>query len=565
MASSKPRRRGIFWVLVIAAVACLAVAVVAAALLSGPSVPPRVILVLKVGADMPARPPGAIEALVYGSRGAALSDLYVSCMSAAGDPRVKGLCLDLTGSGLSLADARELRDLVGVLRQAGKRTVAYADDLTFGAWYLAAACDAIVLNPAGYLRLTGLGMKVVLLGGLLDKLGLRADLERVGIYKTAYETLTDTKLTAASTEALDTFLDSVWAQILEECAASRGLTAEALGHLIDEGPLPAAEAEAKGLVDALRWRTDLKEYLNEAVDPDAVLFPWRTYAVDAGKRARGEALAFMPLTGPILSGAGAGIDAESVVAQIDALRRDARIGAVVLRVDSPGGDALAAARIHHAVRDLRKRKPVVACMGASAASGGYYIASAADHIVAQPYTLTGSIGIFGGKIVAGALLEWARVAQVDFRRGRYAGMYDPAAPFDVPARAKLRQELEAMYARFVKDVADSRGRTEAEVEDVAQGRVITGKEAVACGLVDAVGGLPAAMAKAAELARVQGAPRLVVWPPPAAWYEALLARGADETAGLGSLRAGDGLVGLVMGNLSEGRPLMLLPFAVWWH
>ncbi len=555
------RPRGVL-ILILCVVALIAVGLLVST--GGPRVPQRAYVVLRVGAELPARPPDDLEAFVFGLGGPSIPDLYRTLTYAVSDKRIAGVLLDLRGGNLDLADAHELRDLLVALRSSGKTVVAYSNDMSLRAWYVTTAADAVVLNPAGYLRLTGLGLKVFLFGELLEKLGLEADLKKVGRYKTAYETLTSTELTQPSRQVLESLVDESWNELLADIARARGLDQAALKEIIDGGPLPAKAAQEKKLVDALVWRHELEAFVKEKIGgANLEPFAWSLYA-DA-VRGAGTKVAYFPLTGSIMSGSTAGrgiLAADTAARHLGRLAEDPEIAAVVLRVDSPGGDALASARLFQAVRATRKKKPVVVTMGEAAASGGYYVAAGADFIVAHPFTLTGSIGIFGGKVVAAGLLNEVGLRQENFRRGAYAGFYDPLTPFDEAARTKLLEELSFLYDRFLTDVAEGR-RTEVEaVRDVAEGRVWSGREAVERKLVDELGGLPRAVAKAAELARIHGGVDLVLWPPRKSWYEELFSGGGNEAVD-GRLRMG--IIDLLKRNLFSARPLALSPFTVMWE
>jgi protease IV len=356
----------------------LAVAVVvglvvwACAWLFGPAaLPARAILVLQVGDALRAAPSGALERLFFGEGDPALPDLYTALTCASADPRVEGLVLDLRGGALGLADARELRRLLAEFRKERKQVIAYADDLSFRAWYVASACDKIVLNPAGYLRLTGTALRVLCFGDLLKRLRLKADLERVGRYKTAAETMTDNKLSPASREALGRVSDRVWDQLILELADARKLDRASLEETIDQGPVPARTAQERKLVDALKWRDELEDYVKNAIAAAAELVPFARYAEHARRAAGGAQIAYLPLVGTIVGGGTPGdgiIAADAAIAHLAALGDNAKIGAIVVRVDSPGGDALASARLYRAIKAARLKKPVVVSMGASAAS-----------------------------------------------------------------------------------------------------------------------------------------------------------------------------------------------------
>ena len=596
MEKSKPRRRRLFYCVLFCALFGLVVLIAGVALWSrGPAVPRRCILVLRIGSSLPAKAPGLVETVLFGPGGPPIPALYGSLSRAAADDCVRGVLLDLQSGSLNLADAQELRLLIASLRQRGKKVVAFGDDLSLNDWFVATACDEICINPTGYVRLTGIGLRVLLLGGLLEKYGLKADLLRIGRYKTAWESLTGTELSGDSREALTRIVDASWKELLEKAGAARGIEPAALEKTINAGPLTAAAALEQKLVDRVCWRNDLESHVTQAIDAEACLFSWELYAQAIAGGDAESRIAYLPLTGTIVpghQGGGSVLAADWAVKQLAVLRDEESIDAVILRVDSPGGDALASARLYHAVTETCKKKPVVVSMGSTAASGGYYIAAAADHVVAHPFTVTGSIGIFGGKIVASKLAAEYRVTQECFYRGDFAGMFDPFESFNDKVKEGLARELAQLYETFLRDVAAGRDREVEDIRHVAEGRVWTGRDALDRGLVDAIGGLAVAVAKARELARIKGAADLVLWPPAKPWYRELLSPeedrggvwgrsdgGAVQRLVPGGLAAGVAAAGETLGvrvleagnltamaqRLCAGRPLALLPFALVWE
>jgi protease IV len=560
MDPSERRRRRFPWGLFVFGLCVLgAIGLCVAVFFRGPSVPERAILVVRLGEGLRVSPPGQLEALILGAGDPALPDLYRALTAALTDRRVIGVLLDLQSGSLDLADAREIRQLVGGLRAAGKKVIAYGDDLSLRAWYVASAADSVVLNPAGYLRLTGIGLRVLLFGGVFEKIGVRAELLRIGKYKTAWEAYTGSELSEDSRDAMNHLVDVSWAQLLDELSAARGIETKRLEGFIAVGPIPAPAAEEHKLVDALRWRPDLDAFVKEKIDETATCCSWRLYAEAVAGTANGTRIAYVPLAGAIMAGTQPRgfLAADLAIRHLTEAAEEPSIAAVIVRVDSPGGDALASRRLYQAIRDVRKKKPVVVSMGAMAASGGYYAAAAGDFVIAHPFTLTGSIGIFGGKLVVRELLDRIGLAHESFRRGDFAGINDPLDPLTEKARDALKRELAELYDRFIADVAEGRGVSVETIRDAAEGRVWTGKDAVERKLVDGLGGVGDAVAKAKELARIPGAVDLVLWPPAKTWYQEIFGGAGEE----GSPPAA-GLAGIVQEILGTGRPPALAPVAL---
>ncbi len=417
---------------------------------------------------------------------------------AGADPHVPGLLLDIGGTPGSMAQVEELRLAVAAARAAGKPVVAYLrEDAGNGAYLLASACDRVYVHPAATLDVIGLAAERQYLRGALDLVGVEAQYARRGAFKDAPETFLATGSSEASRTQTDALLDDLYGVMVDGIAAGRGMTPEAVRALVDTGPFTAAEAVREHLVDGTAYPDELDGTLkgvfpdgwerNEGygAEPDEHGWaPRRTLAVIVvdGVIAGGESS-----PGGLLEGAATG--SRTVVRALDAAREDDAVKAVVLRVDSPGGSAFASDEIWRAVQRLRDTdKPVVVSMGGYAASGGYYVSAPADEIWALPSTVTGSIGIYGGKFSMGGLLEKASIQTERTLRGRNAAMYTSSRPFDDTERAALERLIDEGYRQFKDRVERGRSMAPERVEAVAQGRVWSGRRAVAEGLVDRNGG-----------------------------------------------------------------------------
>ncbi|MFP5309446.1 MAG: signal peptide peptidase SppA [Actinomycetes bacterium] len=463
-----------------------------------------------------------------------LRDVVTTLRRAAADDRVRAVVVRLGGQP-GLATVQELADALAEARAGGVRTVAVADTLgEFGGGTLlttlAAACDEVVVQPGAEVALTGLVARLPFARELVDRLGL---VPRVGTrheYKQAASVVTDADLTEPHREATGRLLADRARQVVEAIAAGRGLDEADVRAAVDTGPHTVDEALALGLVDRVAWRDEvLDELTGDGEGP--VLVPADAYRRRTsrrppgaprgrrrGPRSRRRVVGLVVATGTVARGrstptlgGGTTMGADDVVDALRAAERDEHVAAVVVRVDSRGGSAVASASIHRAVVRCRAAgTPVVVSMGEVAASGGYYMAAGADRIVAQPGTITGSIGVVAGKLVTAGAWERLGVRWVHLREGEHAGITAPELDLSPGEQARFDALLDHVYADFTGRVAEGRGMTEAEVDAVARGRVWTGADAHARGLVDELGGLTRAVALAAELAGLDPDPRVAV-------------------------------------------------------
>jgi protease-4 len=473
----------------------------------------------------------------------------------AADPRVQGAVLKISGLSAGAATLSSLRQAVLRFRKAGKRAVAYTADLSMWSYYLASACDEIVTPESADFRAAGLWSEAIFLRDTLALVGIEADIEAIAEYKVTPDTYRRAEMTEPHRKMLESILDSVYDEVVGSIASERGWTAERVREMFDAVPLTARQACDAGLVDALCYEDELAAHLGTPEAP-AALFTWdvaERRLVRPRRWHSRRAIGVISLEGLIVSGASrrppmplplplplpsAQAGSETLAQQVRAAARDRRLAAVVLHIDSPGGSALASDIIGREVEHLRRSKPVVVYMGDRAASGGYYVSAPASAIVAQPLTLTGSIGIWGGKIVTARLYEKIRARREVVSRGKAAGLYSDGALFGAEERAKIRADLGAGYARFKARVASGRGMTEEEVEAIARGRVWTGAQALEHGLVDTLGDLQAAADKARELAGVDPrrfAPLVAVSVPKRAQLSPAAPEGGEWLAGLGTL------------------------------
>jgi len=433
------------------------------------------------------------------------------------DPRVDGVVLIVSDLAAGLPTCGGLRQAVARFREAGKTAIAYLHDPSLPAYYLASACDQILAPESATFRAAGLWSETLFLRDTLALAGLEADIEAIAEYKVTPDTYRRTEMTEPHRQMLESILDSVYEHILEAIAGGRGLDPEQVQALLDQAPLTAEAARDAGLLDAVCYQDELPVHLGTDKEP-AALVTWhqvRRRLVRPRHWHSRRSIGIISLEGVIVTGPsrqlpiplpiplplpGAQAGSDTLIQQLRAAAQDKSLAAVVLHVDSPGGSALASDLIWREMVHLRRLKPVVVYMSNSAASGGYYVSAPANAIIAQPATITGSIGIWGGKIVTQGLYDKVRANREVIARGKNAGLYADTAPFDDEQRAKIRADIGAGYARFKARVAQGRGMAEEEVERIARGRVWTGEQALAQGLLDELGDLQAAASRARILA-----------------------------------------------------------------
>src|SRR5580704_13188506 len=462
-----------------------------------------------------------------------LPEIIEGLRRASHDDRVRALVAKVGGSRIGLARLQEIREAIAEFRTSGKLTVAWAE--TFGEfthgnlpYYLATAFDRIYLQPSGTLGLTGVAVEQLFLHDALAKVGIGFQSAKRYEYKTAADNLTERGFTGPAREAAERLAVSVVEQLSAAIAERRGKTIEDARALLDRGPFLAADALAEGLVDELGYRDEVYADVRKEAGPDAILQYVVRYQRSHTLTQRAKKLpnprerfvAVIYASGPIKQGrsgrsplGGGSMGSDTVAAALRSARSDDRVRAVLLRVNSPGGSAVASDTIWREVVRIRAAgKPVVVSMSDVAASGGYYIAMAADVIVAQPGTLTGSIGVIAGKPVFEEAFGRIGITTDSVSVGRGATMFAPTHPFSEDEWQRVNSWLDAIYRDFTEKVASGRRMTVERVHEVARGRVWTGADAARNGLVDELGGMSAAAAIARRRAGLPADAPLRVYP-----------------------------------------------------
>ena len=547
-----------------------------------PTVPARAVLVLRIGGDLAEVAPADVVGYLRGVKTPTVRSIVENLRKAKVDDRISAVLLRPTGFDSPYwGKVQEIRDAVLDFKKSGKPVFAYLEYGGDREYYLATAADKVFLLPSSGLDLSGIATYQLFLRGTLDKIGAYPDLHHIGDFKTAVNTFTEKGYTAAHKEMDQSLNRDLYEQLVRGIADGRKKNEGDVRRLLDEGPFLPEDALRAGLVDDVAYQDQVDDKLSPGSAQRHV--DGEDYArVRTGSLGlnRGPRVAVIFALGTINGGKsgydpvnGAVAGSETLIEYIRQARRDASVRAIILRIDSPGGSATASDAIWRELMITRADRPLVASMSDLAASGGYYIAMPAHVIVAQPSTLTGSIGIFGGKIVTGGVYEklGARIESTSI--GKHAEINSPARRYNGEEVKKLREQLQAFYDQFVEKVAESRNSQPEKIDAIAQGRVWTGQQAKQNGLVDQLGGLDLAIAVAKQRAKIPVASEveLVVYPPRKSFYELLsdqfsgssdqMASGAWMAAHLtkGELDA----LRLLRGPLAifrRGEPLALMPF-----
>lgn len=434
------------------------------------------------------------------------------------DPRVRGVVLMPDDTGAGLATAQELRLMIDTLERAGKPVSCYLESASGSEFYACAAGGRIAIDPAGLVRLMGVGGESLYFGELLRKLGVRADFVRIGRYKSAPEQYTNDGSSAETREVRKSLLDGAYRRLVSDLAGDLRLSEQDVASLIDRGPFLAEEALQQKLVAATVDRRDLERDAKHLFGSARFAEP-EPSARDPRFGPTGQ-IGVVIVDGTIVDGKNVDVPfldvhmsgGRTVSEAIDRLADDSRIRAIVLRIDSPGGAVMASDQIWRAVKRAREKKPVIASMGDVAASGGYYVAAGADEIWASPSTITGSIGIFFGKVDFAPIAARVGVGIESDSRGAHAGANSIFRPFSDDERAALADKLRLWYRQFLGRVAEGRKLPLERVDELARGRVYSGDEAQALGLVDSLGGFASALERARQLSGLGPDAGLVVVP-----------------------------------------------------
>lgn len=493
-----------------------------------------------------------------------LDNMLEAIHKAKDNDKIKGIYIK---AGLLQADSyaslSAVRDALADFRKSGKWIVAYGDTYTQGTYYVCSVADKVIVNPQGIIDWHGLAAQTVYVKDLLAKVGVKMQLSKVGKYKSAPDMFTADKMSDNDREQITAYINGIWGHIVDGVAESRALTADELNALADEmTAFSGAQTYVdSGMADTLAYACDVDDIINSLLgnddDDDISTIAWTDMENVKDKQGNGARIAVYYAYGDIvdneeqslLSRGSAVINAVEVCEDLEELADDDDIYAVVLRVNSGGGSAYASEQIWNTMMKLKEKKPVVVSMGGKAASGGYYISCGADRIVAEPVTLTGSIGIFGMFPDMSELMTKKLGLKYDgVYTNKHSDFGTTARPFNAEEMAIINAYIERGYQLFISRVAAGRGMTTDEVDAIGQGRVWTGKDALNVGLVDQLGGLDDAIAEAAKLAKIEDY-SVAAYPEKESWADRLINSFTAESCIDSRLRS-------TLGELYE--PLMLI-------
>jgi protease-4 len=546
-------RRGKIWLVVsaivvgIVLITVVGLALVFASLGNEPSIRDNSVLVLKIGGPLPDFVPEDPMRRLLGGSDQSLTGLLSQLRKAKVDKRISAVLLeiDMTEAGWGKAD--EIRDAIADFRTSGKPIYAYMEMGLNKDYYIATACERVYVAPPGDLLINGFAADVMFFRGSLDKLGIYPDVYQIGKYKNAPDQFTRKNMSDAHKEVMNALLDDLYNRYINAIATSRKKSQDDVRALIDNAPLNATQARDAGLIDGANYRDEIEGELKKRLgykDSDNLrqtkAADYRRVEPESLGLNKGERIAVVYATGTIESGksndsptGGQSTGSDTVAKAIKDAGDDKTIKAIVLRVDSPGGSALASDVIWHAIENAKPKKPVVVSMGDLAASGGYYISCGANKIVAEPSTFTGSIGIFAGKPVIKGFYDWLGISNEYVLRGKNAGMFRETEPFSPDERKKFEEMIRGIYYdSFIPKVAKGRNKDAEYVDSIAQGHVWTGAQGKENGLVDEFGGLDRAVEVAKELAHIpadKGIKR-VIFPYPRTLLESLLGNSGEESS-----------------------------------
>lgn len=447
-----------------------------------------------------------------------LDDILASIKKAKENDNIKGIYIQASWLNASYASLQAIRKALDDFKESGKFVVAYSDNYTQGLYYLSSVADKVMLNPKGMIEWRGLASAPIFYKDLLQKLGIEMQVFKVGTYKSAVEPFTATEMSPANREQVTAFIGSIWNQILDGVSASRKIGKDSLNMYADRMLMfyPSDESVKCGLADTLIYQNDVRDYLKTLVKIDEDdrlsilgLEEMVNIKKNVPKDKSGNILAIYYASGEITDYAGSaasdeGIIGSKMIRDLRKLKEDDDVKAVVLRVNSPGGSAFASEQIWHAVKELKAKKPVIVSMGDYAASGGYYISCAADSIIAEPTTLTGSIGIFGMIPNVKGLTEKIGLTYDVVKTNQFSDFGNLMRPVNSDERALLQMMIGQGYDLFVSRCAEGRHMSKDKIEKIAEGRVWTGEMAKKIGLVDELGGIGKALEIAAQKANLKG-------------------------------------------------------------
>ncbi len=576
--------------------AVLIIAIIGIALLAEslgkPNVADNSVLVLKISGDLPDFSAEDPTSRLFGMEPkTSFAGTLTQLRKAKVDSRIGGVLLDINFPGIGWGKADELRDAITDFKSSGKPVYAYMEMGSNKEYYIAVAADKIYLPPTGDLYIYGFAAQSQFYKGSLDKLGVQWEDVHVGKYKSANEPFTRTTISDESKEVINAILNDYYERVTNAIAAARKKSPEDVKAIIDNAPYNAIQAQQQNLIDGAKYRDEVYAEFKKALgykDSDEL----RTTSAGSYKEItpeslglnNGERIAVIFASGIIMTGKSSDgsfggaqtIGSDTIVKAVKDAADDSSIKAIVLRVDSGGGSALASDLMWHTLEYAKTKKPIVTSMGDVAASGGYYIAANSHKIVAEPSTVTGSIGVVLGRPVVGGLYEWLGVTNEYITRGKNAGIFREDKKWTDEEREVFQRSANFFYwDNFVPKVAQGRGRTVEQIHEVAQGRVWTGAQAKEKGLVDEFGGLNRAIEIAKELANLPADKdvKRIVFPAPQPFLASLFSNDEEATVSAKEKAQQDALINALpkdlrkmffyaplFENLKRGETMAVLPY-----
>jgi protease-4 len=497
---------------------------------------PQTILTLRMEGDIPEYSSrNAFEEALNG-RTTSLTDITEGLDRARADSRITALELRVSETGMNMAQIQEVRDAIQQFNQAGKFSVAYLEFASNRSYYLASACQTVEMLPKSEFHLHGMMAYATFLRGTFDKLGIVPDFIHIGEYKNATSTLTEKKFTPAHREATQALLDDWYGQFVQGVASSRKMKADAVEKAIAAGPYTTDDAPATGLIDKVGYVEDFRQSVEQKNHGSARRMSLRSY-LDRTDEFTLNKIAVIYAVGDIGPGRSANspvggqlLGSDTMARQFRRAREDSSVKAVVVRVDSPGGVAFSSEVMRHELELTQAQKPVVVSMSDVAASGGYWLSMSANRIIAEPGTITGSIGVLSGKFNLSGLYDKLGLSTDYIATTPNSTLEYPLQSFTPEQRELEMKNMTETYQDFLRGVAQGRHMKVEEVDKIAQGRVWTGERAQKLGLVDELGGLHTAITRARELAKIPANEKLglMMLPERKSFFERLLSRHGDD-------------------------------------
>jgi protease-4 len=508
---------------------------------------PNTVLTVRIAGEIPEQGPQDVFSDLVSGTPTTLTDIVEGLDRAKADPRITGVEVRVSESTMSMGKLQEVREKIREFNRSGKFSVAFLEFASTGSYYLASSCQTVILLPKSLLYVRGMMASTTFYRGTLDKLGVYPDLLHIGDYKNAMNIYTEKKYTPAHREATQALLDDWFHEYLRGVAEGRGWRPEEVEKTIAKGPFSSREALSAKLVDRVAYADEAQEFIKQKNHGSDNRLGLRAYLNRTDRQTRTR-LAVIYATGTILPGRSGDtplgetvMGSDTISEQFRRAREDDSVKAVILRVDSPGGVAFASEVIRREVEITRQKKPVVVSMSDVAASGGYWIAMSANKIIAEPGTLTGSIGVVVGKFNILGLYEKLGLSKDRVTTTENSTLDWPFQNFTPAQRESMQRNMRDVYKEFLKGVAEGRRMKVEDVDKIAQGRVWTGERAKQLGLVDELGGLHTAIAAARELAKIPAGEKvgLLYLPPRRSLLDKILdlAGGAEVLRGSVSPRA----------------------------